>query len=175
MALDKTTKNLLVDEIAEKIKSASSVVLVDFAGLSVKAQQELKSRLTEVGATMQVVKNTLFKLAGEKAKTSKEILSDTVLSGPTAIVVTEKDPIAPLQVLSKFASEFEVPNLKVGIVEGNFQDKEELLKLSKLPGKDALFATVTGAVASPLFGLTGTLQGNLQKLVFVLKEASEKK
>lgn len=173
MALDKTTKSLLVDEISEQIKLANSLVLIDHSGLSVKAQQELKNRLSEIGATMQVVKNTLFKLAGQKAKASKEILEDTVLSGPTAIVVTENDPVAPLQVLSKFAKEFEVPNLKVGVIEGKFQNKEALITLSKLPGKDALFAQVTGAIASPLYGLTGTLQGNLQKLIYILDQKSK--
>ena len=76
--------------------------------------------------------------------------------------------------LAKFASEFEIPQFKVGIVEKSFQDKESLIKLSMLPGKEALFAQVVGSIGSPLYGLVGTLQGNLQKLVFILDQASKK-
>jgi large subunit ribosomal protein L10 len=124
---------------------------------------------------MIVVKNTLFKLAGEKAKIPSEVLTDTVLAGQTAVILTEKDPISPLQVLSEFAKEFDIPQLKVGIIEGYFQNEEQLVKLSKLPGKDALVSQVVGAIASPMYGLIGTLEGNLQKLVFVLNEAKNQK
>lgn len=172
--MNKTNKILQVENLKEQLKTATSVVLIDYTGLTVKAQQDLKKRLAEVGAKMEVVKNTLLKLAGKEAGTPDEVITDTVLSGPVAIVVTQGDPIAPLQVLSKFAKEFEIPNLKVGIVEGKLQDKDALTILSTLPGKDVLFAQVTGAIGAPLYGLVGTLQGNLQKLVYILKEASGK-
>ncbi len=172
--MNKTEKFLQVENLSAQIKAASSVVLVDYSGLSVKAQQDLKKRLSEVNATMEVVKNTLFKLAGKDAGAPEEVISDTVLTGPIAIVVTEDDPIAPLQVLSKFAKEFEIPNLKIGIVEGKYQDKETLVTLSTLPGKDVLAAQVVGAIGAPMYGLVGTLEGNLQKLLFVLSEASKK-
>jgi large subunit ribosomal protein L10 len=173
--MKKGQKTFFVENLAEELKSANSVVLINFAGMGVKTQQELKKRLKEVDAKMVVVKNTLFKLAGEKIELPKETLSDTALAGQTALIITERDPITPLQVLAKFTKEFEVPQLKVGIVEGYFQNEEELIKLSKLPGKDGLVAQVVGAIASPMYGLIGTLQGNLHKLVFVLNEAKNQK
>ncbi len=173
--MKKGQKTFFVENLAEELKSANSVVLINFAGMGVKTQQELKKRLKEVDAKMVVIKNTLFRLAGEKVKLPTETLSDTALAGQTALIITEKDPITPLQVLAKFTKEFEVPQLKVGIVEGYFQNEEELTKLSKLPGKDGLVAQVVGAIASPMYGLIGTLQGNLQKLVFVLNEAKNQK
>ena len=173
--MKKGQKTFFVENLAEELKSANSVVLINFAGMGVKTQQELKKRLKEVDAKMVVVKNTLFKLAGEKVKLPNETLSDTALAGQTALIITEKDPITPLQVLAKFTKEFEVPQLKVGIVEGYFQNEEELTKLSKLSGKDGLVAQVVGAIASPMYGLIGTLEGNLQKLVFVLNEAKNQK
>lgn len=173
--MKKSQKTFFVENLAEELKSANSVVLINFAGMGVKTQQELKKRLKEVDAKMVVVKNTLFKLAGEKVKLPKETLSNTALAGQTALIITEKDPISPLQVLAKFTKEFEVPQLKVGIVEGYFQNEEELTKLSKFPGKDGLVAQVVGTIASPMYGLIGTLQGNLHKLVFVLNEAKNQK
>ena len=103
--MKKQEKIFFVENLTEELRSAKSVVLINYAGLSVKAQQELKKRLKEVGARMLVVKNTLLKRAGEAAKVDKEILSDTVLTGQTALVIAEDDPIAPLGVLGKFAKE----------------------------------------------------------------------
>ena len=163
-----------MDNLTEELKSAKSVVLVNYAGLSVKNQQELKKRLKEVGAKMIVVKNTLLKRAGEAAKVDKEILSDTVLTGQTALVIGEDDPIAPLTALGKFAKEFDsgagysVPQLKVGIIDGAFQDSATLAKLSTLPGKDVLLGQLLGVLVAPSYGLVGTLKGNLEKLVYIL-------
>ncbi len=173
--MKKGQKTFFVENLAEELKSANSVVLINFAGMGVKTQQELKKRLKEIDAKMVVVKNTLFKLAGDKAGLPKETLENTILSGQTALIITEEDPISPLQVLAKFSKEFEVPQLKVGVVEGFFQNEGELTELSKLSSKDGLVAQVMGAIASPMYGLIGTLEGNLQKLVFVLNEAKNQK
>lgn len=166
--MKKAEKVLYVENLTEELKSAKSLILVNYAGLSVKSQQELKKRLKEVGATMLVVKNTLLKRAGEAAKIDPETLTDTVLSGQTALIIGEEDAIAPLQILGKFVKEFEVPSFKVGIVEGSFQNSEALAKLSTLPGRDVLLGQVLGALMSPQCGLVGVLQGNLQKLVYIL-------
>jgi large subunit ribosomal protein L10 len=167
--MKKQEKIFFVENLTEELRSAKSVVLINYAGLSVKAQQELKKRLKEVGAKMLVVKNTLLKRAGEAAKVDNQILTDSVLTGQTALVISEDDPIAPLGVLGKFAKEFEVPQFKVGLVEGSFQDTEALKKLSALPGKDALLGQLLGALMSPSYGLVGTLNANMQKLLFILK------
>jgi len=137
-------------------------------GLGVKSQQELKKRLGVVGAKMIIVKNTLFKRAGKELKLGKEILDDSVLSGPTALIVSSDDPISFLQVLAKFSQEFDIPQFKVGLIEGSFQDKEALITLSKLPSKEALFAQAVGSIASPLYGLVGVLEANMQKLIYIL-------
>lgn len=166
-------KETLVQTLTQELKSASSIVLVDYAGLDVKKSQALKSELKKVNARMLVVKNTLFKLAGKAINAPQETLSDEVLSGPTAMVITTEDPIAPLQVLGKFAKENELPKFKVGVIENVFQNTETLVKLSQLPSKEVLVGQALGTIAAPLYGLVGTLQGNLQKLVWILKSKSE--
>ena len=165
----KAQKVTLVDNLAKDLQSAKSLVLVNYAGLNVQAQQELKHRLNAVGGRMVVVKNTLLKRAAETSKIDKEMLTDTVLSGQTAIVIASEDAVAPIQVLGKFAKEFELPKFKVGVVEGSFQDSDALIKISKLPSKDALLGQLLGSLVSPMYGLTGTLNGNLQKLVYILQ------
>ena len=167
--MKKLEKIKFVENLVAELKGAKSVILVNYAGLTVAGQQDLKSRLKEVGGRLVVVKNTLLKRAGETAKIDGGILEDKVLSGQTALLIADEDPIAPIQVLGKFAKENEFPKFKVGVVEGSFQDEAALTKLSTLPGRDALLAQLLGSLVAPEYGLVGTLQGNLQKLVYVLK------
>lgn len=170
----KAEKVTLVDNLVAELKDAKSLVLVNYTGLNVKAQQDLKKRLKEVGGRMVVVKNTLLKRAFASAKINDKMATDEILSGQTALVLADNDPIAPIQVLGKFAKEAELPKFKVGIVEGTFQDEETLAKLSTLPGRDVLLGQVLGALISPKYGLVGVLQGNLQKLVYIVKQASNR-
>lgn len=168
--MKRSEKPIFVDNLKNTLETATSVVMVDYSGLSVSMQQDLKKALSEVGSTMTVVKNTLLKLAGKEAKLEKQAFSDDVLSGPTAVVVTENDPIAPLQVLAKFAKNNEIPQFKVGIVEGTVRDKEGLEMLSQLPPKEILIAQTVGAIGAPLYAIVGVLNANMQKLVFILNE-----
>jgi len=178
--MKKAEKVTFVENLKEELKGAKSVVLVNYTGLGVKAQQELKRRLSEIGGKMVVVKNTLLKRAGEAAGIDKQILTDSVLVGQTALIIAGEDPVAPIQVLGKFAKEFvgvdglPVPEFKVGIVEGSFQDQSSLTKLSALPGRDALLGQLLGTLMGSQYGLVGTLNANLQKLVYVLDIASKK-
>lgn len=151
------------------MKNAKSVVLVNYAGLNVKAQQELKRRLKEVGGRMVVVKNTLLKRAFESAKIDSKMATDEILSGQTALVIAESDPIGPIQILGKFAKDNELPKFKVGVVEGSFYDSLSLSQLSNLPSRDALLGQLLGTLMGSEYGLVGTLQGNLNKLVYILK------
>lgn len=170
----KQEKKEFVKDLTQELETASSVILVDYTGLSVKMQQDLKKRLHEIGANLSVVKNTLFKIAGKNAKVPEEAIEDSVLSGPTAIVLTEGDPVAPLKILANFSKQNEIPQFKVGIVEKSFCCKEDLISLSELPNKDALVAQAVGAIAQPMSGIVFVLQAKLQGLVSILKQASKK-
>ena len=162
-------KEELVNQLTREIKEAKMAALVDYGGLTVKLQQDLKKKLSQVGARMVVVKNTLLKLAGKEAGIDEQALSDASLSGQTALVISSEDPISPLQILGKFAKEFELPKFKVGIVDGVFQDQPALFKLSTLPSREVLEGQVLGSIAAPLYGLVGVCQANMQKLVFILQ------
>ena len=110
--MKKLEKVTLVENLTKELEDAKSVVLVNYSGLNVKGQQELKRRLKEIGGKMVVVKNTLLKRAGESAKIDKGVMEEPILSGQTALVLGKDDPIAPIQVLGKFAKEFEFRSLK---------------------------------------------------------------
>jgi large subunit ribosomal protein L10 len=164
----KAAKIDLVKDLVEELKSAKSVVLVNYTGLHVKGQQELKHRLNAVGARMIVVKNTLLKRAIESANLDVKTTTSDILSGQTAVVVALEDSVAPVQVLGKFAKEFELPKFKVGIVDGMFQDNASLTKLSTLPNRDVLLGQVLGSLMSNLYSLVGTLNSPMQQLLYTL-------
>lgn len=170
--MNKQNKKDLVVSLTPKLKEAVSVLVVNYTGLSVSLQQTLKSELKKVGSDMVVVKNTLIKRAGKEAGFTEEMLTDEILSGQTALIISKEDAVAPVQVIGKFAKENQIPQFKIGLVEGNVQDKEALLKISTLPTKDVLYSQVVGSLMSPMYGLVGTLNGNMQKLVYLLKEVS---
>jgi len=170
--MNKQNKSDLIKGLAPELKKATSIVFVNFAGLSVGLQQKLKLQLKAIGSDMTVVKNTLIKLAGKEAGLSDEVLTDEVLSGQTALIMTEGDAVAPIQTLGRFVKENQVPQFKVGVIEGAFQNKEALLKISTLPTKEVLYSQVVGSLMSPMYGLVGTLNGNMQKLLYILKGVS---
>lgn len=170
--MKKTEKIILVQNLIEQLRSANSIILLDFSGLNVKQQQELKRRLKEAEALFLVVKNTLLKRAAYSIS-MKENLSDTVFSGPTALVITENDAVEPIRVIYRFAEEFGVPNFKVGIVEGKLQAKDSLEALAKLPGKEVLLAQTISVFSAPIFSLFSTFQENLKKLFWILQTASQ--
>jgi len=149
------------------------LVLVNYSGLNVKAQQDLKEKLNAAGARMVVIKNTLLKRAGKAAKIDDGMLEDSILQGQTALVISNEDAVAPIQILGKFAKENDVPKFKVGIIDGMFQDTVSLTKLSTLPGRDVLLSQLLGSLMSPMYGLVGTLNGPMQKLVYILDQKSK--
>lgn len=173
--MKKAEKVTFVDNLTKDLQGVKSIVLVNYSGLNVSMQQDLKKRLSQVGGRMVVVKNTLLKRAIENAKMDKGLTETEILSGQTALVVADEDPVAPIQVLGKFAKEFTspdgetIPKFKVGIVENSFQDGAALTKISALPGREALLGQVLSTLMGPEYGLVGTLNGNLQKLVYILK------
>jgi large subunit ribosomal protein L10 len=169
----KAEKIFFVDNLTEELKGAKTVVLINFIGMGVKAQQNLKKQLKEVGAKMIVVKNTLLKLAAKNAKIDEAILEDSILTGQTALIVTTDDAISPIQVLGKFAKEFEIPQMKIGIVEGTLADAAALNHLATLPGRDALLGQLLGALMAPSYGLVSTLNAGPQKLITILDRARQ--
>jgi large subunit ribosomal protein L10 len=169
----KQEKKDYVSSLSDKLKAAKSVVFVDYSGMGVKLQQEFKAKLREVGGSMVVAKNTLVRLAGKKANFPDEATAENLLSNQTALIFSGgEDAVSSIQVLGKFARDNEIPKIKAGVVEGVYIDEAGVVRISSLPSREQLYANVVGAVASPMYSLVGTLQGNLNKLVWILKAVS---
>ncbi|HEY5586043.1 MAG TPA: 50S ribosomal protein L10 [Ruminiclostridium sp.] len=165
-------KKEVVQKLSEKIKSAQSIVLADYRGLTVEQDTALRNALRAAGVDYRVVKNTLTSLA-MKANGLEEL--EGFLNGPTAMAISTTDAVAPAKILSEYAKKFEKLELKAGMVEGKIIDVEGIKALAELPSREVLIARVLGSLNSPITGFVNVLNANLRGLVVALNAIAEQK
>ena len=156
------SKKAVVENLTGKIKESTAVVFVDYKGISVAQDTELRKQFREAGVEYTVVKNTLTNFA---AKNAGYDFSE-VLNGTTAMACTTGDPIAPARIVAEFAkkNKMKTLNIKGGIVEGSVLSAEQLTGFSELPSKNALVASVLGTFLAPISSLAFVLdQIRMQK------------
>ena len=140
-------KQPIVQAIASEIEGAQSVVLVDYRGLTVAQDTELRKQLREAGVTYKVYKNTMMKRAFEG--TEFEGL-EGCLEGPSAIAISKDDATAPARIICNFAKDAPALELKGGVVEGTVYDIAGLTELSKIPSREVLLSRLLGSMQSPI-------------------------
>ena len=128
-------KKPIVEEISATIKDAQSVVLVDYRGLTVAQDTELRKQLREAGITYKVYKNTMMNFAFKG--TDCEGLAP-YLEGPSAIAISKDDATAPARILCKFAKTAKALEIKGGVVEGTVYDSKGIEAISNVPSREEL-------------------------------------
>ena len=162
----------VVRVVTEELRNAKGAVLVDYRGINVSQDTELRTALRKAGVKYSVVKNTMLRFAAtdlglEKLKKS--------LEGPTAIATSSTDPVAPAKIMSEYAKKFDMLNIKAGIVEGSILDVGGVQTLAELPPKEILVATMLGVMISPISGLVNVLNANIRGLAVALSAIVEKR
>ncbi|MEE1027239.1 MAG: 50S ribosomal protein L10 [Agathobacter sp.] len=147
-------KQPIVEEISATIKDAASVVVVDYRGLTVAEDTQLRKQLREAGVTYKVYKNTLVSRAVEG--TDFESLRD-VLEGPSAFAVSADDATAPARILAKFAKTAPKLEIKAGVVEGTYYDAEGMKAIASVPSREELLSKLLGSLQSPITNLARVL------------------
>lgn len=140
-------KQPIVQEISEQIKDAQSVVVVDYRGLTVAEDTQLRKQLREAGVAYKVYKNTLVNFAIKG--TDFENLSD-VLEGPNAFAISTTDATAPARVIAKFAKTAPALEIKAGVVEGTFYDADGMKAIATIPSREELLSKFLGSIQSPI-------------------------
>lgn len=140
-------KKPIVEEISASIKDAQSVVLVDYRGLTVEQDTELRKQLREANITYKVYKNTMMNFAFKG--TDCEVLT-SYLEGPSAIAISTEDATAPARILCKFAKTADVLEIKGGMVEGVAYDAKGIENISKIPSREELLSKLLGSIQSPI-------------------------
>lgn len=140
-------KQPVVAEISESIKEAQSVVLVDYRGLTVEQDTELRKQLREAGVVYKVYKNTMMNFAFKG--TDFEVLAPH-LEGPSAIAIGTSDATAPARLISKFAKEAPALEVKAGVVEGILYDAKGMQTIASIPSREELLSKLLGSIQSPI-------------------------
>jgi large subunit ribosomal protein L10 len=140
-------KQAVVQEIADKFKSAASVVVVDYRGLTVSQVTELRKQLREAGVEFKVYKNTLVRRA--TAEVEQEELNE-FLTGPNAIAFSTEDVIAPAKIINDFAKANEQLEIKAGLIEGTFASAEDVKALAELPSREGLLSMLLSVLQAPV-------------------------
>ena len=140
-------KQPIVQEISEQIKDAQSVVVVDYRGLTVAEDTQLRKQLREAGVAYKVYKNTLVNFAIKG--TEFEPLSQH-LEGPSAIAISKTDATAPARIVANFAKKAEKLEIKAGVVEGNYYDAKGMTAIANVPSREVLLGKLLGSIQSPI-------------------------
>ena len=164
-------KVTIVSDVKARLQASPFAIVTDYAGMQVSHFEELRTRLGAVGAECHVVKNTFLKRAA--AELSMPELNG-VLTGQTAVVTGESDICAAAKVLKTFASEFEKPVVKAGILDNAALTSEQVLALASLPSKEVLQATLLGLLLAPATRLVRVLNEPGASLARLLKAKAEK-
>ena len=147
-------KQPIVQAIADDIKDAQSVVIVDYRGLTVAQDTALRKQLREAGVIYKVCKNTMMKRAFEGTDFAG---LEEYLEGPSAMVVSKDDATAPARIICKFAKTAEALEVKAGVVEGTVYDAAGITELSKIPSREELLSKLLGSLQSPITNLARVL------------------
>ena len=163
-------KQPIVAAIAEDVKDACSVVLVDYRGLTVAQDTELRKQLREAGIIYKVCKNTMMKRAFEG--TEFEGLAQ-YLEGPSAMAVSKDDATAAARILCKFAKDADKLEVKAGVVEGTVYDEAGVKALATIPSREELLSKLLGSIQSPIANFARVIKQIAENGGAVAEEATE--
>lgn len=163
-----------VAELKEKFTAAKGVVFTNYRGLTVAQDTAFRRKMREAGIEYRVAKNTMTRIA------AKELGLDDLapyLEGPTAIAISNTDPVAPAKLISDFIRENKLQSIeiKAGIAEGKVIDANSVKALANLPPREVLIAKALGSMQAPITGFVRVLSGSIGKLVYALEAVRKQK
>ncbi len=165
------TRNVkMTGDLEEKFTHTRTVFLTDYRGLKVSDLANLRRQLRDVGVDYRVSKNTLTRIASERAGIDGLA---PLLKGPTAVAFVSGDPALSARALMDYARTSRIMTVKGGILGSQILSADDVSDVSKLPATPQLQADLVGAVQGPLANLMGVLNGALSGIVHVLEERSK--
>jgi large subunit ribosomal protein L10 len=166
------TKQKDLAALQESLQNSKSAVLVSFSGLTVSKDQEFRNSIREAGASYQVVKNTLARIAvkGTQFEDATEHFK-----GVTAIAWTQNDPVVLSKAVSKFLKDnADVYNYKTGVVDGKVIDFAQLQTIANLPSKEELMSKLLFVINSAATGIVSVINAVPRNLAIVIKQIGDK-
>ena len=170
--MKKEEKKAIVEDLNEKLSRAKVVIVTDYKGLKVEEINDLRRKLTEAHIEYKVVKNTLLTLA---AKGTDVALIENSFKGPSAIALSYDDPVAPAKVLTSFAKDHDLLDIKIGVLGKKVMDLNAIKALSTLPSKETLLAQLLSTIMGVPTAFVRALNDIPRRLLNVLKAIEEQK
>ena len=172
VALSKNEKERIVGEVKEVASSASSLVISDARGLKVSELSEVRQKATQSGIHIQIIKNSLAKLAFEGTDFG---CSDEVLVGPSLFAFSFEEPGAAAKLLKTYAKNFDNLEIKALVVEGQLLDGGQIDILASLPSKEEAYGLIANVLQAPVSKFATLLNEVPSKLARVLSAVQDKK
>lgn len=165
-------KQKTIEEIRDKLNSASIAILTEFQGINVADVTELRKNLRNAGIDYKVYKNTLIRLAAEQIGITG---IEKYLVGTTALAVSQKDDlVAPAKLLKDFSAKHQHLKLKAGVLSNKAISTDDINTLINLPPKEFIISMLLGGMQAPISKFLGVLQAPMRDFVTVLKAIADK-
>ena len=164
-------KREAITTLADKLSRATSAVITDYRGLSVKELQDLRGQLRKEGVEYVVVKNTLARRAANDAGLAE---FTSVLTGPVGLAFGYDDLAAPARLLNNYFKANRRLPIMAGLVEGRVLSADQVKTLADLPSREALLAQLAGTLLSPLTQLAGSLNSVMSNFAATLDAYGKK-
>ncbi len=172
MAVIRPEKAAKVAELKDIFANAKCAVLVDFCGLTVAQDTELRRKMREAGVAYEVNKNTLIRIAAQEAGV---VGLEAYLEKNTALASSAEDPVAVAKVVCEFAKTNKQLVVKAGVLDGKVISADEIKALAALPPKEVLVAKLLGSMNAPISGFVNVLQGTIRNVVYALDAVRKQK
>src|SRR5438045_544190 len=155
--MQKEDKSKVIDDLTARLKSAETLIVADYRGLTMPQIDALRGKLVEHGAKFTVVKNTLTRRAAKDAGADALL---ALLEGPSAIAFIEADGdmVAVAKALADTARETRVLEIRGGVMQGREIPASSVEALAKLPPLDILRGQVLGAIIAPLSAIAALVR-----------------
>jgi len=171
--ITKQNKQEIVSDLIEKLKNVQGLYILDFTGLTVFDAIKLRRAFKQINVKYIVAKNTLIKRALNEYSFLK--IPDKVLTGPSGLVFSYDDPVAPAKIIKDIFEKDKKPVLKGAVLDGQFFDGSRIKELASLPGKQEMMASIIGSIHSPISGIVGSINAVMRDVVYLIEEVAKKK
>jgi large subunit ribosomal protein L10 len=170
--MDVDEKRAVVERLTTRIRESETMIVTDYRGLSVTQMAEVRAQLREAGATFQITKNTLARIAAAEAEKPDLV---EFLEGPTAIAFVTDDAPAAAKKLGEIARQTRILTVRGAVMEGLRLSADEVRQLGEIPSRDVLRSQVVGAVAGPIQGAYNVFAAPLREFLAVLDQYIQKR
>jgi len=151
-------KQAIVEALTERLQGASAGIVIDYKGITVAEDTQLRANMRKEEVEYSVVKNTLLRFAAKNVGLDE---LDSVLNGTTSLATTSADPIAPFRIVKEFTSKLPKDSnkfvIKAAFMDGKMLSDSEVTEIAALPSKDALYGKVLGTMLAPITSLAVVL------------------